>query len=152
MREAIVKKGIVTNIIEGHIKGSTPCPDDVAIGWLCDGAAFTAPAPTPLTVPEQEDKLRSVYSAKIAGGFESSALGSPHTYASGVEDRINLIGAYVAGVDIMYKCTDSNGVNEFRPHTAKQMAQVFMDGMLFMSSSLEQRDASIKKVKAGANV
>ena len=52
-REAVVENGIVTNIIEGHLDESIPCPDEVNIGWGYAGETFTAPSIVPPTIEEQ---------------------------------------------------------------------------------------------------
>ena len=40
----------------------------------------------------------------IVNGFDSSALGSPHLYASEPEDQLNLIGSVSSGVTMPYSC------------------------------------------------
>lgn len=45
MRSAIIENGIVVNVIVGAIIGSIECPDDVGIGYVFEGGAFTAPPP-----------------------------------------------------------------------------------------------------------
>ena len=65
MRKAIVKSGIVTNVIEGSIKGSIPCDDIVGIGWLYDGTTFTPPIKTLV-------EAKDVKTSEINSAFESS--------------------------------------------------------------------------------
>ena len=64
----------------------------------------------------------------IESGFISSALGEDHTYSSDKDSQFNLVGSDVASEDTFYKCADSNGVSEFRFHTAAQIHQVLIDG------------------------
>ena len=64
----------------------------------------------------------------IESGFISSALGEDHTYSSDKVSQFNLVGSDVASEDTVYKCADSNGVSEFRFHTAAQIHQVLIDG------------------------
>jgi hypothetical protein len=72
----------------------------------------------------------------IASGFSSSALGSPYTYESQYpQDRENLIGAKLAGVDMDFTCIDSQGVKAQRPHTAAQIAEVFQDGVAYVQTN-----------------
>jgi hypothetical protein len=76
------------------------------------------------------EALKMACSAAIEGGFQSSALGSPHTYESQQpHDRENLIGARLAGIDLNYTCIDGNRVKTERFHTAAQILQVFNDGV-----------------------
>lgn len=64
MNEAIVKNGIVENIIVGHVAGSVPCPADCAIGWTYDGANFAAPIPA--LADAKSAKIAEIISARNA--------------------------------------------------------------------------------------
>jgi len=70
----------------------------------------------------------------IMSGFPSSALGSPHQYASGQLDQINLIGATILtaptpanpnGNGTYYKCAPITnavvGAFNYYPHSSAQM-------------------------------
>lgn len=59
MRSAIIKDGIVTNVIVGSIEGSVECPPDVGIGWSYDSSTFTPPPP-PAPEPEPEPIPNSI--------------------------------------------------------------------------------------------
>lgn len=85
---------------------------------------------------QKRNELNSACRDAIVSGFTSSALGSPHTYASTFEDQLNLIGAKSAGVALPYPCRDANGVKADVPHTAVQLVQVFNDGMAIKVAAL----------------
>ncbi|MEE9357455.1 DUF4376 domain-containing protein [Candidatus Vondammii sp. HM_W22] len=78
------------------------------------------------------EKLRALKEAcsnAIRAGIYSDALGSSHHYDTDKEiDQINLVGAGLAGVDILYTCTEvSSGIKAQRLHTAAHINQVFKE-------------------------
>lgn len=82
-------------------------------------------------------ELKRACTAAIESGFQSSALGSPHTYESDKpQDRENLIGARLANQGLLYTCIDSQGVKAQRMHTAAQILQVFNDGVAVVQGNL----------------
>src|SRR5699024_8584701 len=101
-------------------------------------------------------ELKRACKATIEGGFQSSALGVPYTYESDKpQDRENLIGARLAGVDIMYTCIDSQGVKDERLHTASQIQQVFNDGVAHVQSNKSkywQKYAALEQASSPAEV
>ena len=71
----------------------------------------------------------------IQAGFTSPALGETHTYDSSLpQDQTNLLGARIAGIDMYFTCTDSNGYKSQKWHTAAQMAQVYSAGMVHLQT------------------
>ncbi|WP_016753586.1 hypothetical protein [Leptospira kirschneri] len=73
-------------------------------------------------------QVNSICASEIVSGFFSSALGSPHLYSSDQDDQLNLIGLVSINEIVMCKCTDQNGVKEYRAHTAEQIRRVLGDG------------------------
>lgn len=73
----------------------------------------------------------------LIGGFQSSALGAPHTYDSDEIDQMNLIGAVATGLSVDYKCIDEAGVKAFRTHTASQIKNVLKDGSAIKINALK---------------
>jgi hypothetical protein len=73
---------------------------------------------------------------QIVGGFQSSALGSAHTYPSKPLDQQNLTASVLASVmpnlpsgwTTPFWCMDSKGVWTTQPHTAAQIQQAGIDG------------------------
>lgn len=63
----------------------------------------------------------------IVSGFESDALGTPHTYQSDRDDQLNLIGMVTANIDDYFKCFDGTTWS-YKLHTAAQLHQVLIDG------------------------
>ena len=72
--------------------------------------------------------INSKASEKITGGFFSSALGSPMLYESDRSQQINLIDSISAGGDDLFKCEDSEGVEDYRLHSNDELKQVLTDG------------------------
>lgn len=95
--------------------------------------------------------INTACAAAIVGGFASSALGTPHTYDSALEDQLNLIGAVSLGVDLPYRCADAVGVKEFRMHTGAQLKQVAADGALVKLTALEKAATLKAQVQAAAD-
>ncbi|MDL2401241.1 hypothetical protein [Rhizobium mayense] len=125
---------------EDIAKTFEPISDDVQEGWVRNGAAFKAP---PLPVIALDDikagriaALTAACAAAIIGGYKSSALGSEHTYPSGITDQINMMGSVTAsllpdlaaGWSTPFWCEDEAGEWAFRPHDASQIQQAGSDG------------------------
>ena len=108
-------------------------------GVLLDDAAALA-----FDVAEAKaSKMRELNEAcrlAITGGFQSSALGSPYTYDSTLEDQLNLEGLVSRGLDTPFRCTDAAGVKSFVPHTAAQLLQVKEDGVAYKMGHLVHCD------------
>lgn len=80
-------------------------------------------------------RLKQACKSAIEAGFYSSALGSQHKYDSALpQDQTNLVGARLAGVDMMFTCTDEDGIKTERYHTAAQIQQVFFAGMVHIQT------------------
>jgi len=73
----------------------------------------------------------------IVAGFSSAALGMVCNYPSKPEDQTNLIAAVTASQSaalpadwvVLFLCSDSNGLWDYRLHTAAQIQQVLADGV-----------------------
>ena len=65
MKSAIIKDGVVVNVIKGKIAGSVECPDECSVGWLYENEEFIAPDPTPDPQPTL-DELREAILTKLA--------------------------------------------------------------------------------------
>lgn len=98
----------------------------------------------PDTDAARRDKVIAINKAcavAITGGFTSLALGAAHVYDSEETDQINLIGqrerATLTGEAQHYKCREvATGIKGWRPHTAAQLNQVFLDGAAFKEKCL----------------
>ncbi|EMP01329.1 hypothetical protein [Leptospira santarosai] len=90
-------------------------------GWIVD-------------VIQKRDSLiklvNSICESKITSGFASIALGASYFYSSDRDDQLNLVGLVSLNAPVLYKCTDENGVKEYRNHTANQIKQVLNDGAI----------------------
>ncbi|WP_061244850.1 hypothetical protein [Leptospira noguchii] len=105
-------------------------------GWIVD-------------IDQKRDSLiklvNSICESKIISGFVSSALGTPHFYNSDRDDQLNLVGLVSLNIPVLYKCTDEDGVKEYRNHSANQIKQVLGDGAI-RKTLLLQKAASLKSV------
>ncbi|WP_016754003.1 hypothetical protein [Leptospira santarosai] len=86
----------------------------------------------------------SICEPKITAGFASTGLGALHFYSSDRDDQLNLVYLVSLNASVLYKCTDKNGIKEYRNHTAEQIRQVLADGAVLKSFYL-QRAAALKK-------
>ncbi|ASV10745.1 DUF4376 domain-containing protein [Leptospira santarosai] len=75
-------------------------------------------------------QINSICESKITAGFASTALGALHFYSSDRDDQLNLVGLVSLNASVLYKCTDKNGIKEYRNHTADQIKQVLNDGAI----------------------
>jgi hypothetical protein len=81
------------------------------------------------------DLLKTDCTNAIQTGFTSTALGEAHIYDSSLpQDQTNLLGARIAGIDMFFTCTDSNSYKSQKWHTASQMAQVYIAGMVHLQT------------------
>ncbi|MDH0907382.1 hypothetical protein N5C66_00705 [Rhizobium pusense] len=116
------------------------CTEAVQPGWLLKGNKFEAPA---VVVPALDvvkanriETLRSACEATITGGFQSSALGSDHTYPSDIKAQINLMGSVTDSImpnlspDWMtpFWVCDAAGLWSWKMHNATQIQQAGRDG------------------------
>jgi len=82
---------------------------------------------------QQAAVLRAACAQAITAGFESSALGQPHTYPGTLTDQSNMTAAaIVAGTSgsdwsASLWCADADGTWKLVAHTAKQLTQVHAD-------------------------
>jgi hypothetical protein len=82
------------------------------------------------------EQLKQETKTAIESGFYSSALGVPHTYDSKLpQDQINLLGAVLKNVDIMFTCINENGIKKQRLHTPAQIRKVMSDGGDWISTN-----------------
>ena len=95
MRYAIIESGVVTNAVLADAdyaasQGWVELPDGAGIGWLYDGANFTAPFSPPIPVPSIVT-MRQARLALLAAGHLSkidaalAALPSPQKEAAQIE-------------------------------------------------------------------
>ena len=90
--------------------------------------------------------LTAACAKAITGGFNSSALGTPHTYGSTPTDQGNLRSAVLTGGNFQEWCAHGAGPWEFVTHTAAQMIQVHAD----MATMIAAARTRLADLKAGA--
>ena len=74
--------------------------------------------------------------AQIVGGYQSSALGTVHTYPSQMTDQANMTASVLSSLmpglpsswTTQYLCADAGGIWDFVAHTATQIQQAGQDG------------------------
>ena len=82
------------------------------------------------------EQLNTLCSSEITSGFQSSALGSLHTYPSTVIDQnnmaVNVLSSLYPSLPGEWVtpqlCADNNGMWQYRMHTAEQIQGVGSDG------------------------
>ena len=80
--------------------------------------------------------LTASCAAQIVGGYQSSALGSVHTYPGKPTDQINMLGSVTASLlpglatdwQTPFWCADEAGAWSFQMHTAAQIQAAGADG------------------------
>jgi len=115
--------------------------------------AFIDPASTlPGAQSVQNALLSSSCAAAIVSGFQSSALGEPHTYPSTQNDQTNLIGSVAAGVPVTFWCEDSTGAWSYAQHTADQIKQVLIDAATARMAYSQKLAGYVAQVAAATTV
>lgn len=98
--------------------------------------------------------------AAITGGFQSSALGKACSYPSGVTDQVNLsvnvlLSMYPDLPDNWMTrnlCADSEGLWDYRPHTAAQIQQAGSDGKAAIMACLTKNATLQAQIKAAPDM
>ena len=102
--------------------------------------------PTPTFAEVQAAQITTLSAAcatEIVGGYQSSALGSVHTYPAKPTDQINMLGSVTAsllpglstGWTTPFWCADDKGAWSFQMHTAAQIQQAGADGKTAVATS-----------------
>lgn len=127
--------------------------------WLSAGNT-----PTPISLAEAQSKQIEINSAAcsdaITSGFQSSALGSAHTYPSKVTDQQNLTASVVASLvpgnpsnwSTPFWCQDENGAWSYVNHSAAQIQQVGQDGKAAILAALSKNATLQAQVMAATSV
>ena len=89
--------------------------------------SYSAALELAVQLPIVIKNINTACKASIESGFTSSSLGSEHSYESELEDQINLSGNIQRAKAVPQKCTDSEGVVEYRVHTSTQIHDVGED-------------------------
>lgn len=98
--------------------------------------------------------------AAITSGFTSSALGSAHTYPSGLTDQANLaanvVSSLLPGLPSTWTtpqlCQDASGVWAYVAHTAAQIQQVGGDGKAAILGYLTKKASLQAEIEACTTV
>ena len=102
---------------------------------------------------EKINQLKIDCNIAIQSGFKSDALGEDYHYDSEMpQDQTNILGARIAGVDMPFTCTDSNGVKAERLHTAQQIVAVFNAGMMHILTNKAKYYSLVESVNTATTV
>lgn len=126
------------------------------------GVIVDAPAvPLGDLIATKVAELRAACKESIVSGFQSSALGTLHTYPSKNEDQTNLIGAVTAsqnpnlsaGWSVDFWCGDSfiPSAWAMRPHTAPQIQKVLEDAVIARSALSAKLDSLCQQAQNAQN-
>lgn len=125
-------------------------------GWLP-----ADPGPSLDDVREsQTSKIVADCEEAIVAGFESSALGQPHTYPCKLTDQANLIASVSASREpglpetwrAPFWCQDASGEWSYQLHTAEQIRQVGMDGYSATLTKLQRKTALEAAIKQASTI
>lgn len=118
--------------------------------------------PFPVTSAQTSQSLilNNACANAIVSGFTSSALGSAHTYPSGITDQQNLAASVLASLlpgvatnwTTPFWCADSTGKWGWTPHTAAQIQQVGTDGKAAVMACQSQNATLQAQVAAATTV
>ena len=136
--------------------------------WYVVGGALTqtdpnAPTAAQLLAQAQATQIPIITqacAAAITSGFTSSALGSAHTYPSGLTDQANLaanvVSSLLPGLPSTWTtpqlCCDANGVWAYVAHTAAQIQQVGSDGKAAILASLTKKASLQAEIEAATTI
>lgn len=100
-----------------------------------------------VTAKSKIDALAAAYATAYAVTFQSSALGTPHTYISDDEGQKNLIGWASCRRSRRVWCDDGTGY-KWILHTAAQIEQVLNDGADIKEAAFDVMVAKQLQVQA----
>ena len=132
-------------------------------GWTVKTGALVSPTAAQLLAQAQAAQIAIITqacAAAITSGFISSALGSAHTYPSGLTDQANLaanvLSSLLPGLPSTWTtpqlCQDANGVWAYVAHTAAQIQQVGSDGKAAILGYLTKKASLQAEIEAATTV
>lgn len=105
-------------------------------------------------------QITSASQSAQTAGFVSSALGSPHTYPSGIADQANLtavitgsmIPGQPSGTTYLFWCKDGAGLENFVAHTAAQIQQVGLDALAAIMAGKSKQLTLSAQIQAATTI
>jgi len=141
---------------------------DQAGTWYVVSGALTQTNPNAPTAAQllaqaqaaQISIITQACAAAITSGFTSSALGSAHTYPSGLTDQVNLaanvVSSLLPGLPSTWTtpqlCQDASGVWAYVAHTAAQVQQVGSDGKAAILGYLTKKANLQAEIEAATTI
>lgn len=90
---------------------------------------------------EKIQQINAQASEQIIGGFESSALGSPHIYDSELEDQFNIKSIADLEIDSPIRCKNkATNLKTFLPHKEDQIKNLVNEFHIFKMNILKNAD------------
>jgi len=131
------------------------------LDWVAAGNTATPYEPSLAEAQSKQIEINSAAcSDAITSGFQSSALGSAHTYPSKVTDQQNLTASVVASLvpgnpsnwSTPFWCQDENGAWSYVNHSEAQIQQVGQDGKAAILVALSKNATLQAQVMAATSV
>jgi hypothetical protein len=134
---------------------------------VIDGKLVIISAPTPtsaqLLLAAQEEQISTINracAAAITGGFQSSALGKPHTYPSSQTDQLNLgnnvISSLLPNLPASWTtpqiCCDEHGVWAYLPHSTAQIQKAGIDVKAAIIDRLTKKASLQAQIEAAIDI
>ena len=102
--------------------------DQARIGQTYDSVNNAATGIDDL-IEKKIQQINAICRQKIISGFQSSALGTAHTYKSDPDYQLNLVGLVTVGADDNFPASSDGGKTFTKTlHTIAQLQQVLADG------------------------
>jgi len=105
----------------------------------------------------KEEELQDAYQSAMAGGVVSSALGTPHFYATDGDRKTMLVGAYARSQiknmnQPFYAVDAATRVGALKTHTPAQMAQVMDDAEAEAIKHLNHLQSKLAQVQTALSI
>ncbi|MPW17867.1 hypothetical protein GCT13_13205 [Paraburkholderia sp. CNPSo 3157] len=131
---------------------------------MWSGGALVVAPPSARELADARTSQKAIVSQacqdEILAGFESSALGAPHSYPAKFTDQQNLNASVVASLlpglaadwTTPFWCADADGVWAYVPHTAAQIQQAGRDGKAAILACLTKNQQLAEQIDGATTI